>query len=200
MMIRNLDYGDEILTVSYDPNALVILKKADSSKNTAKLFLKWRKENAIYFETIFKGTIEKTQQWIKENTTDKKMLFSIFYNSELIGHVGLAHYNKHNNSIVVTNVLRGKRGFAKGLMEAVLKSLFTWIFNFLKISKIELMVFSDNYKAKKLFRKCGMKKIKTVPLTKKITEDGYKWIENKSIENKSSVSRYFDIMEINVEK
>jgi len=112
---------DEKLTVSYDPNAFVILKRADSSKNTAKLFLKWRKENAIYFETIFKGTIEKTQQWIKENTTDKKMLFSILHNSELIGHVGLIRYNKHNNSIMVTNVLRGKRGFTKGLMEAVLQ-------------------------------------------------------------------------------
>ena len=121
-----------------------------------------------------------------------KILFLIKYNSQKIGHFGLDDFNAKDNSIFISDVIRGKRGFAPGLMEIVLNHFIRWIFINLKISIVRLRVFHDDEKAILLYTKCGLKKISSTNMKKITTDEGWKWIES---DDKTS-ERFLDIMEI----
>ena len=92
------------------------------------------------------------------------------------------------------NVLRGIRGCCPGLMENVTNELISWMFSELKLSKIKLKVFSDNYKAINLYERCKMLTIGNIPLKREFNNQGWKWIPVKS--SNGYAERYYSIMEI----
>lgn len=177
---------------------VVTLKLVDYSDETVRLLLEWRTKYWNWFPTKFKGTEVETRKWIKEQILEnpEKILFMIIFDGKKIGHLGLDIYNKEENSIDFWNFIRGVRGFAPGLMEHIEKIFIKWIFNELKISKIQLKVFSENYKTINLHEKCGLLTINSIPMKRIFTEDGWKWVETELKSETEYAERYLNIMEI----
>jgi len=179
-------------------NKKVVLRLVDDSDETIHLLLKWRKKFWNWFDTKFEGSNEETKKWINKKILPNKerILFLIIYDGTKIGHIGLDCYNKKNNSIHITDVLRGERGFAPGLMVHVIKIYNKWIFKNLKISKIKLRVFSDAFRAINCYERCGMITTNSIPHKRIFTKDGWKWVKMKLKSDNVYAERYFNIMEI----
>lgn len=188
--------GLEIVKSKFQGKSIRLLP-ADSSHDTAKLCLKWRMRYWDGFDTKFRGTVEQTKRWINSITVNPdRALFMITYDGKKIGHIGLDRYDKSDNAIYITDVLRGVRGFSPGLMEFVQKLFIAWIFRYLKISIIRIRVFSDNYKAINLYEKCGFLMIDSIPVKRRFTNDGWKWVKIKIRREGTYAERYFSVMEI----
>jgi len=176
----------------------IVLRVVDDSSETTRLLLKWRKKYWNWFDTKFTGSQMETKNWVNKKILQNKdrILFLIIHNGEKIGHIGLDCYNKFDNSVYVTDVLRGERGFAPGLMVHVIKVYIKWIFKTLRISKIQLRVFSDAFQAINCYEKCGMLTVNSIPYKRVITNDGWKWVEMKLKSKNDYGERYFNTMEI----
>ena len=177
-------------------NKPVSLRLVDLSDETISLLTSWRSKFWDGFDTKFHVTQEGTFAWIKEKilSNPDRTLFILYYNNQKIGHVGLSMYNEKENSVYFTDIMRGERGFAPGLMEIVFNRFVEWIQNELKISAIRLRVFQDDDKAISLYKKCGLEKIDSIPMKKQLTDDGWKWI--KLEDTTQDAKRFFDVMEI----
>jgi len=188
--------NSDVFSIRYHDGKNIIVKVADNSNETISLLLKWRNEYGDWFDTKFEPSFEKTRNWINSKIlkNTQRILFLIVYNNQKIGHFGLDCYNKDDNSIFITDVIRGERGFAPGLMEIVFHEFIKWILNELKISVIRLRVFQDDDKAISLYKRCGFKKINSIPMKKQLTNDGWKWSKLKDITQ--DAERFFDVMEI----
>lgn len=187
---------DIIKTIFKNKN--VTLQLVDDSDETVRLVLKWRKKFWNWFDTKFEGSHEETKKWINKQILSNKerILFLIIYDGTKIGHIGLDRYNKKDNSIHITDVLRGERGFAPGLMVHIMKAYNKWIFKNLKISKIQLRVFSDAFRAINCYERCGMITVNSIPHKRIFTKDGWKWVKTKLKSDDEYAERYFNIMEI----
>ena len=179
-------------------NRSISVKVVDDSDETINLLLEWRTQNWNWFDTKFQGTFNRTKHWVREQIMNnpQRILFLIFFDGKKIGHFGLDFYQQEDNSVYITDVMRGVRGFAPGLMEYVIKLYIKWIFNHLGISKIRLRVFSDAYKAINCYERCGLLTINSIPFTREFTEDGWKWVEKRINSNDEYGERYFNVMEI----
>ena len=197
--IRKLkqEYDHDIIKDKYLEKT-VSLKVIDDTEETIHLLLDWREKNWNWFDTKFHGTPDRTKNWIHEKilNTPQRIIFLIIFDEKKIGHIGLDSYNAKDNSVYITDVLRGVRGFAPGLMEYVIKLYIKWIFEYLKISKIRLRVFSDAYKAINCYERCGLLTIDSIPLKREISDDGWKWVEKKIQSDDEYGERYFNVMEI----
>ena len=179
---------------------IVLLRPIDKTDNTASLLLEWRNKEWNWFNTKFIGTLERTKKWIIDiENTPNKILFFVICDGEKIGHFGIHLYNSDENSIVICNVLKGVKNSSPNLMEHALKKLFRWIFLELKISTIYLNVCSDNWKAIRLYEKCGMQTIGTTPLKRIITNDGWEWVKTKLESENSYPERYRNKMKIQMD-
>ena len=199
-------YHNQIKLIKNKPNKkslfidfhgkLIILKAVDSTNENVKIITKWRRKNWQHFLTKFNVTEQGTRKWIDDIINDSgRILFFIIYNNTKIGHVGIHKYNKKNNSADIDSVLKAARISQKGLMDEVFKTMFKWMFESLGLSKIQLRVFSDNFKAINLYERVGMLTINSIPIKRKITSDGWEWGKtNLTKENFSE--RYLNIMEI----
>jgi RimJ/RimL family protein N-acetyltransferase len=176
-------------------DADVSMRPVDDSDETINLLTKWRNDNWYWFDK-FIATKESTSIWLKNQVINNpdRILFLIFLNGEKIGHIGTFRYNESENSAEIDNVLRGIRGCCPGLMEYVTNKLISWMFSELKLSKIKLKVFSDNYKAINLYERCKMLTIGNIPLKREFNNQGWKWIPVKS--SNGYAERYYSIMEI----
>lgn len=176
-------------------NAKIMLQPVDESDETINLLTKWRNDNWYWFDK-FTATKESTSIWLKNQVINNpdRILFLIFLNGEKIGHIGTFRYNESENSSEIDNVLRGIRGCCPGLMECVTNKLISWMFSELKLSKIKLKVFSDNYKAINLYERCKMLTIGNIPLKREFNDQGWKWIPVKP--SNGYAERYYSIMEI----
>jgi len=176
----------------------VTLRLVNNSDETVRLLVEWRNRYWDCFPTKFKGTQEETKKWLAEQILDnpEKILFLIIFDGRQIGHFGLDIFNEEENSIYIWNVIRGVRESAPGLMEHVLKEFIKWTFNELKVSKIQLKVFSDIHKAINLYERCGFLTVGSTPMKRIFTEDGWKWIETELKSETEYAERYFNKMEI----
>lgn len=184
-----------IFNVPYIDGKNIIVKIVDDLDDTISLLVKWRNRYGEWFDTKFFANNETTKKWINNKIIEdiERVLFLIIYNDQKIGHFGLDNYNEKDNSIFITDVIRGERGFAPGLMTIVFNQFIKWIQNELKISIIRLRVFDDDDKAIALYKKCGFRKMKSIPMYKELTEDGWKWVEVKEVDQ--NPKRFFDVME-----
>jgi len=183
-------------------NKKISLRLVDDSDETVRLLLEWRMKYWDYFDTKFEGNYERTRKWIKEDIikNPNRILFLIFSDNKKIGHIGIDHYDDSKNLAQIQNVLLGtKNGLPPNTMEDVLTSMFEWMFDELGLSKIQLNVFSDNFKAINLYEKCQMVTINSIPLKRNYTDDGWKWEELKERKKEEYPERWFNLMEISKE-
>ena len=179
-------------------NKHVSLRLVELSDETISLLTSWRSKFWDGFDTKFHVTQEGTFTWIKEKIllNPDRILFVLYYDNQKIGHVGLSMYNEKENSVYFTDIMRGERGFAPGLMEHVLNAFITWIFKDLSISKILLRVFNDKLKTINLYEKCGFLKIDSTPAKRIITNDGWKWVETKLKSKNERAEIFVNLMEL----
>ena len=186
----------EIFDADYVDTEKIQVKVADFSDDTISLLVKWRNECGDWFDSKFNASFENTKNWFNHKILNDKhrILFLIVFKNQKIGHFGLDCYNEKENSVFVTDVIRGEKGFAPGLMGIIFKNYINWIQKKLKISIIKLRVFQDDEKAISLYKKCGFKKIDSIPMCKKLSSNGWKWVEMDNLEK--NPERYFDLMEL----
>jgi RimJ/RimL family protein N-acetyltransferase len=187
--------NSDIFSVPYTDGTNIIVNVVDNSTDTISLLAKWRNEYGDWFDTKFEMSFDKTKEWVNNKIIKdiQRILFLIIHNNQKIGQIGLDWYDKRDNSIFITDVIRGERGFAPGLMSIVFNQFIIWIRNELGISVIKLRVFQDDVKAISLYEKCGFKKIDSISMKKQLTNDGWKWIKIDSVNQ--IPERFFDIME-----
>ncbi len=185
----------EIFNANYIDKENIIVKVADFSDETISLLVKWRNECGDWFDTKFDASYEDTKNWFYDKILKDKhrILFLIIFKNKKIGHFGLDCYNEEDNSIFITDVIRGEKGFAPGLMSIIFKNYLKWIQKKLKISVIKLRVFHDDDKAILLYKKCGFKKINSIPMIKQLSKNGWRWMEMDDLEK--NAERFFDVME-----
>lgn len=186
----------EFTTIYLQGNA-VKLQLVDQSDETINLLTEWRNKYWDAFPAKFNATKNGTKKWIQDQVLEKpdRILFMIILGNDKIGHIGTYRYNTIDNSAEIDNVVRAIRKGYPGLMEKITKFMISWMFKELKLSKIQLKVFSDNYKAINLYERCGMLTVGNIPLKRIQTEDGWKWDETQLNEGEYA-DRYFSIMEI----
>lgn len=166
------------------------------SQNNIKLITKWRKENWDGFLTKFNVTEKNTESWLEKISNDTgRILFLICVNNKNIGHIGIYKYNNKNQSVNIDSVLKGRKDIGKNLMKEVLKILFDWIFEEMKLKSVQLEVFGDNFKAINLYERAGMLTVNSVPIKKIKTKEGWVWKKTKVSQNKIG-ERYLNLMEI----
>ncbi len=175
----------------------VVLQTVDTSNETIELLTNWRNKFWDAFPVKFQATFEGTQKWLIDQVYNKsdRILFLIFLDGKKIGHIGTYRYDPLQNSAEIDNVLRSIRENTPGLMEKVTKYLIDWMFHDLSLSKVQLKVFSDNFKAINLYERCGMLTVGIIPLKRKFTNDGWEWQET-TLNDGEYADRYFSIMEI----
>ena len=176
----------------------IFLRSVDLSQESVSLITNWRNQYWQGFLTKFEASERNTLKWLDKEIMQnpERILFFIILKKQKIGHVGIMNYDKNLNTVEIDNVLRGVRINQPDLMENVLKAIFKWMFNELKLSEINLKVFSDNYKAINLYERCGMITTGVKPLKRSITKDGWKWIETKLKCETEWAERYLSIMKI----
>jgi len=181
-------------------NKKIILKFVDLSQDTIELIARWRNENKNWFLSRINATKKGTKQWIQNIIKNPdRLLFIIYHGVEMIGHIGVFHYDAKKNTAEIDSVLKAVSGSNPKLMENVLCTMFDWMFNDLKLSKVQLRVFTDNNKAINLYKRVGMSTIASIPLKKTVTSDGWVWNEIQLTDDDKFTERHLSVMEISKE-
>jgi len=181
-------------------NKKIILKFVDLSEDTIELIARWRNENKNWFLSRINATKKGTKQWIQNIIKNPdRLLFIIFHGDKKIGHIGVFHYDAKKNTAEIDSVLKAVSVSYPKLMENVLSTMFDWMFNDLKLSKVQLRVFTDNNKAIKVYKRVGMSTIKSIPLKKTVTSDGWIWNEIQLTDDDKFIERHLSAMEISKE-
>tara|TARA_X000000950_G_scaffold277437_1_gene366863 strand:- start:25452 stop:26090 length:639 start_codon:yes stop_codon:yes gene_type:complete len=135
----------------------------------------WRKKNTTKFLTQFNATFERTKNWI-ENVilkTPGQMLFLIYSDAELIGHVGFKNLTEED--IMLDNMMLGKRSKYPRMSTIAEKRLIDWIFSTIKIKKIYGLILTDNVTSIMMHKNLGFKGWDKYPLIKYGMADDIKW-------------------------
>ena len=204
------EYHDKIEAIKRYPNEnylqtsienkKIILKFVDLSQDTVELIARWRNENKNWFLSRINATKKGTKQWIQNIIKNPdRLLFIIYHGVEMIGHIGVFHYDAKKNTAEIDSVLKAVSGSNPKLMENVLCTMFDWMFNDLKLSKVQLRVFTDNNKAINLYKRVGMSTIASIPLKKTVTSDGWVWNEIQLTDDDKFTERHLSVMEISKE-
>lgn len=191
-----------IIITDEDGDTLAEFKHVDFSNNTIKLLTQWRNEFFDSFFDKFPATEERTKKWLKEQVIEKegRILFIIWINGQIYGHMGINRYNQEDNSAEIDNVVRGIQNKHSNLMKNATIALMTWMYKELGLSKILVECWSDNYPAVNLYLGLiGFKIVEKIPFRKKTTDNGWKWVETTLNENDSG-KRYVVKGEIKPDK
>ena len=182
-------------------DTFAFLRPVDESDETIRLLTKWRNKYGNWYTTKFQATEVRTRKWLRSQVINNpdRILFMIILGNQKIGHIGIFRNREIDNTADIDNVLRAVRINYHRLMEKIIKSMFKWMFDELKLSRIQLRVFSDIYKAINLYEGCNMLTINTIPLKRVFTIDGWKWNKTKLKKGTNYAERYLNIMEITKE-
>ena len=166
----------------YDSTAIklrVISTKDLNNKNLVNNLTKWRSRESFWFSQQFKVTSARTKKWLGDlviNNPDR-ILFAVEDNAgKLYGHLGFYRYRTQDNSCELDNVVRGSKDIP-GLMTDCVNCLIKWGFKNLEVSVIYLTTFDDNLRAANLYKRCGFKKIRKIPLKKIRKNDELQWVK-----------------------
>lgn len=144
------------------------------------LICKWREENPIGFANRFKGSREKTENWIDNVLLPRKDRILFFVSTtkgELIGHLGYSNFDFENQSAEIDNVVRGIKDAEKGMMTKAMQTILLWGKKRLELKNIFLRVLDDNEHAITFYQNLKFKEIGRVPLFR-IEHDGMiEWVE-----------------------
>jgi RimJ/RimL family protein N-acetyltransferase len=128
------------------------------SVNDAPSFRKWfgDKEVVKYLIRQKPSSQKESLKWIQDEIKSKvNYVWAILdENKELIGNTRLK-YDKKNKVGNLGIVIGEKRSWGKGYSYDALMLVIDFAFKKLKCNRLELMVYSDNERAKKLYKKLG---------------------------------------------
>ena len=124
----------------------------------------WRNKNMESFFTKFDATPERTKKWLENSIfkTNSQLLFLIYVENNLIGHLGFKIIDDQN--FLLDNAIRGERGGPADLFIDAHKTLISWIFGTFKIDMIKGYVMSDNPSAIMMNKNVGWQEWKKLPL------------------------------------
>lgn len=199
-------YARKIKELKNRPNFSIKVGKYDSkliklrvinhrdlrNKNLIQKLSNWRAVNSQWFANIFKVTTERTKKWLRDlviNNPDR-ILFAIEDNNgKIYGHLGFYRYRAWDNSCELDNVVRGIRGFPRLMTDSV-NRLIKWGFENLGIDVLYLTTFDDNLRAINLYKRCGFKKIRKIPLVKMRKNNELQWVKILSRE-RNKAQRFY---------
>lgn len=178
-------------------NFTVSLRPIDCSEETIQLLTEWRDKYRYTFDT-FHPTNEKTKKWVKTQIINNpdRILFLILLNDKIVGHIGLFRYNKKDNSVEITNVLRAVDNPLHELMEIAVKALLFLAFKNLKLLSVTCETFSDNYKAINLYERCGFLMVGNIPLKGVYQGKDFRWEPTKLKTSDELAEKSFAVMKI----
>lgn len=174
-----------------------ITKSSLGNLDEIKKLAVWRKKYEKWFPAQFKVTVGGTRVWLKErllNTKDRFLFMIESPSGQPIGHVGFFRFDFKNRACEIDNVIRGESD-SPGIMTYSLNALINFAKNILGVKDLYLEVFQDNKKAIALYKRCGFKEIKRVPLKKVVGKDRISWIEVKGLK-KNNAERYNSYMKL----
>ena len=143
-----------------------------------QLLGRWRKENPSLSESIFEITDKRTENWLDNLiiNRDDRLLFLIDSVDNLhIGHIAYSSFNYIDKSAEIDCVLRGVKNACPGLMTYAVKTMLKWGYSEFKIKKFYLSTSKDNTKAIDLYKRCGFKIIKEIPLVRHELLNEVRW-------------------------
>lgn len=189
----NSTYVKKIEQVKGDPNFRLLLGKFGKNrlilrpvgskdlKNRVLIacLADWRRKYSMWFPGQFKVTLNGTRAWLDKlvvGNPDRILFVIVDEKGKVYGHLGFYRYDSRNKSCELDNVVRGSNDFP-GMMTMACKQLTIWGFDNLSIKKLYLTVFADNERAITLYKRCGFKEMKKIPLKKVTKDNGVYWEE-----------------------
>ena len=125
----------------------IVLKLVDDSDETANLLTEWREKFKNMFATYFDINKERTKNWIRDSIIQNpdRILFIIYFNGKKVGAIGTALYDGKTNSAHIDNLMKDPSCNYAPLIPLVEKIYLKWMFDGLKLSKIQGLLFRDNF-------------------------------------------------------
>ena len=103
-----------------------------------------------------KTTLKKQEEWFSNYLKDRnKKFFTIYYNKNPIGFMGLSNISKVNKNADLFIAIGNDEYRGRGIGKEAINWLLDYGFNKLKLHKINLGVIEDNIPAVKLYKKVG---------------------------------------------
>ncbi len=143
-----------------------------------ELLGKWRKENPSISNSKFEITNERTKNWLENlilNRKDRILFYIDDLQNQHIGHIAFSSFNFSNRTAEIDCVLRGITDVLPGIMTFAVKTMVQIAFNQLKVDKLYLLTNEDNYKAIRLYQRCGFNIIDRIPLFRKELDNEVRW-------------------------
>lgn len=151
----------------------------------------WREKHNWWFPAQFTVTFEGTKKWLENQILKQRdrFLFMLETPSGIpFGHVGLYRFNFVDLSCELDNIVRG-RNFVPGAMTHVLRMLIKWTFSVLGVRILYLKVYLDNERAIALYKRCGFRELKKIPMKKIKEQNVVRWEEQQE-DFKGKAERY----------
>ncbi len=127
------------------------------SVSYAREFIKWFADKEVTrFLLLQKAvTFVEEKKWISERIKSKNdYVWSVFVEKKLIGNIHI-RYDKKNRFANLGIVIGDKDSWGKGFGREMMEAVIDYSFKKLKCNRVELIVHSDNERAKKLYKKLG---------------------------------------------
>ena len=138
----------------------VVLKPLKISQ--AEIFLRWFSDSEInkFLGRDFGSlNLKKEKEFINKSNKSKNGLRWAIYakDGRHIGSTGLHSIDRKNSNAVWGIVIGEKSCWGQGLGTDALKTVLKYVFNKLKLNRVELAVFPFNKRGFRCYKKCGFK-------------------------------------------
>jgi RimJ/RimL family protein N-acetyltransferase len=203
-LIKDEQYrGKDFVIPVFEKNLQVAILKPITKSNLhenlpnhelVKSLADWRRNNQLWYPTLFTVTEAGTKLWLKNQVidVDDRILFLIVsMDGVAFGHMGLYRGE-------IDNVLRGISGLVDGGMTQGLFALMKFCAADLGIKNLFLRVFSDNARAIHYYKVCGFTETGKIPLKKSEEVNCIKWDPSPDIDIYHA-ERSYSVMQINIE-
>ncbi len=146
-----------------------------NSKDIIQKLTDWRNQNRSCFLTEFTATSARTKGWLCNTVfrSPGQMLFLIYENDILVGHVGFKNLSEHD--AVLDNAIKSVKTADAKLFVFAHKALAEWLFEVAKVSRLIGYVLADNISAIMMNREIGFVEWVRHPLLKEETSGDVQW-------------------------
>lgn len=139
----------------------VILRPMEESD--VEFIQKWANDETVTeFLNLYLPLNENDQKdWVKNQRANGKEIVLLIQFSQdnacalPVGTIGLHGIDARNGTATLGILIGEKTHWGKGIGEKAITMILKYAFYFLNLRKVNLSVFSENERAKKLYKKCG---------------------------------------------
>lgn len=135
------------LTIKHIPKCWEWMNNKEATKFIGVKAPKTYKDELKWFRNLQKSKTEKIFA-----ITDKKT-------GTYIGNIGLHEISKLNENCTLGILIGEKAYWSHGYGTDAIKTLLAYCFGTLKFHKVNLTVFSKNFRAQRCYKKCGFEKV-----------------------------------------